>query len=195
MRPDPFRSSLPAQSACRLPGRRTPARQAGLTLIEILVAVVLLAIGLLGLAGLQLRGIQVNQGSQVRSQAAILAEDMIDRMRADPTDAKNFAVAPGASFYGVFTPGKLNTFAPVADWYANFASLPGGALADPSLPAACGGVLPCVQVAALTGGPTTPTPVQISIYWNDARATQAQGVAATTELGSYVLLTELSNSF
>jgi prepilin-type N-terminal cleavage/methylation domain-containing protein len=173
-----------------------PARARGLTLIEVLVVVVLLAIGLLGLAGLQLRGLQVNQGSQLRSQAAMMAEDMADRMRADPTDAANFGAAPG--FYGVYTASTLNRFAPVADWYATFAKLPGGTLAGAALPAGCGAALPCVQVQAITGGPTTPTPIQIAIYWNDAHATVAQGGAAVptaAELGSYVLLTELSNSF
>jgi type IV pilus assembly protein PilV len=57
--------------------------QKGFTLIEILVAVVVLSIGLLGLAGLQARSLQFNKSAEQRSQATILAYDIIDRMRAN----------------------------------------------------------------------------------------------------------------
>ena len=66
-------------------------RQRGMTLIEILVAIVVLSLGLMGLAGLQLKGMQVNQGSTYRSQAAILAQEMAERIRADLTGAGNSA--------------------------------------------------------------------------------------------------------
>ena len=57
------------------------SRQRGLTLIEILVATLVLAIGLLGIAAMQLRGLQYNHDSHIRSQIAILASGMADRMR------------------------------------------------------------------------------------------------------------------
>lgn len=62
--------------------------QKGFTLIEILVAVVVLSIGLLGLAGLQARSLQFNKSAEQRSQATILAYDIIDRMRANRTLAE-----------------------------------------------------------------------------------------------------------
>ena len=55
----------------------------GFTLIEVLVAIVVLAIGLLGLAGLQARSLQYNYSAYERSQASILAYDIVDRMRAN----------------------------------------------------------------------------------------------------------------
>lgn len=58
-------------------------RQRGATLIEVLVAMLILAIGLLGLAGLQTVSVQSNQGAYFRSQATILANDIVDRMRAN----------------------------------------------------------------------------------------------------------------
>ncbi len=63
------------------------SRQRGLTLIEILVATLVLAIGLLGIAAMQLRGLQYNHDSHIRSQVAILAAGMADRMRnaSDPS--------------------------------------------------------------------------------------------------------------
>ncbi|KTT30129.1 pilus assembly protein PilV [Pseudomonas oryzihabitans] len=57
--------------------------QRGATLIEVLVAMLILAIGLLGLAGLQTVSVQSNQGAYYRSQATILANDIVDRMRAN----------------------------------------------------------------------------------------------------------------
>lgn len=59
----------------------------GFTLIEVLVTVLILSIGLLGLAGLQIKGLQFNQSAYLRSQATILAYDIIDRMRANHTAA------------------------------------------------------------------------------------------------------------
>jgi len=58
--------------------------QTGLTLIEVLIAVLVLSIGLLGIAGLQLTGLRENQNAQYSTQAIYLANDMADRMRANP---------------------------------------------------------------------------------------------------------------
>lgn len=58
-------------------------RQAGFTLIEILVAMVVLSLGLLGLAGLQASSLRNNQIAYYRGLAAQQANDMADRMRAN----------------------------------------------------------------------------------------------------------------
>ncbi|MDT8403751.1 type IV pilus modification protein PilV [Sulfuriflexus sp.] len=60
----------------------------GFTLVEVLVAVFVLAIGLLGLAGLQAKSLQFNYSAYQRSQATILAYDIIDRMRANLGEAQ-----------------------------------------------------------------------------------------------------------
>jgi type IV pilus assembly protein PilV len=61
----------------------------GFTLVEVLVAVFVLAIGLLGLAGLQAKSLQFNHSAYQRSQATILAYDIIDRMRTNLSEARN----------------------------------------------------------------------------------------------------------
>lgn len=61
-----------------------PGAQRGFTLIEILVTMVLISVGLLGVAALQLTTLRGNQDSYVRSQASVLANDILDRMRANP---------------------------------------------------------------------------------------------------------------
>lgn len=57
--------------------------QSGVTLIEVLVAVLVLSVGLLGVASLQMYGLRYNQSAYLRSQAAVLAYDIVDRMRAN----------------------------------------------------------------------------------------------------------------
>lgn len=58
-------------------------RQAGFTLLEILVAVLVLSIGLLGFAALQATSINNNQESYLQSQALAIADDLASRMRAN----------------------------------------------------------------------------------------------------------------
>jgi len=65
-----------------------PVRQSGFTLLEILIAIVILSVGLLGLAGLQARSLQANQSALMRSQATVLAYDILDRMRANRATAR-----------------------------------------------------------------------------------------------------------
>lgn len=55
----------------------------GFTMIEVLVALVVLSVGLLGLAGMQLTGLRNNTSAYSRSQATLMAYDIIDRMRAN----------------------------------------------------------------------------------------------------------------
>jgi len=57
--------------------------QAGFSMTEVLVSIVILSFGLLGLAGLQADGLRSNQDAYMRSQATLLAYDMLDRMRAN----------------------------------------------------------------------------------------------------------------
>jgi type IV pilus assembly protein PilV len=55
----------------------------GFTIIEVLVSMVILSIGVLGLGVLQLASLQNTQGGYLRSQATILAYDIVDSMRAN----------------------------------------------------------------------------------------------------------------
>lgn len=66
-------------------------RQGGFTLLEVLVALLVLSLGLLGLAGLQTMSLKFNTQSYQRTQATMLIDSMIDRMRANP-DAVNSGV-------------------------------------------------------------------------------------------------------
>jgi type IV pilus assembly protein PilV len=66
-------------------------KNAGFTLIEVLIAMLVLSVGLLGLAGLQATGLKNNQSAYNRSQATQLAYDIADRMRANASATNNYA--------------------------------------------------------------------------------------------------------
>jgi len=71
------------------PPRTRRHRAAGVTLIEVLVALLVLGIGLLGLAGLQTVSMQYNHSSFMRTHANNMAYDIADRMRANREAALN----------------------------------------------------------------------------------------------------------
>lgn len=75
-------------------------RQRGVGLIEVLVTVLLLATALLSLSALQIRSLQFNQSAYFRSQANILAYDIIDRMRLNRRNVTQYSLA-----YAANTPG------------------------------------------------------------------------------------------
>jgi len=58
--------------------------QHGFSLVEVLIALAVLSIGLLGLAALQTVSLKVGHDSYQRTQATMLAYDIVDRMRANP---------------------------------------------------------------------------------------------------------------
>ena len=68
---------------------RSSKAMRGLSLIEILVTVVVLSIGLLGIAGMQAFGVRYSHDSYVRSQATMLANELIERMHANPDGVSN----------------------------------------------------------------------------------------------------------
>ena len=68
--------------------------QAGLTLVEVLVALVIVSIGLLGIAGLQARAIGCNRIARMQTEATALAAAMLERMRLLPFDHPDLTPGP-----------------------------------------------------------------------------------------------------
>ncbi|MEQ6290033.1 type IV pilus modification protein PilV [Vogesella sp. GCM10023246] len=81
-------------------------RQAGFSLIEVLVAIIILLIGFMGIAALSLRANQVEFESYQRAQALVLLDDMSQKLRANQDAASCYyaytAVGPssGTSYLG-----------------------------------------------------------------------------------------------
>lgn len=57
----------------------------GFTLIEALITIIVMSIGLLGLSAMQTTSIRFTYDSYLRTQSSFLADDLFDRMRANPT--------------------------------------------------------------------------------------------------------------
>ena len=102
------------------------SQQRGFTLLEVMIAVFVLAIGLLGMAHLQITSLKHNQTAEFRTQAALLAADMLDRMRAnrDAAHNGNYAISLASD-----PPESTNSIADadIVDWQNNIATfLPNG---------------------------------------------------------------------
>lgn len=88
-------------------------RQSGFTLIEVMIAILIIAVGILGLAGLQARAMNAEFESYQRTQAILLLEDMVQRIRmgrsskgsfkaiSDGTTGGNFLGTAGAGAYAL----------------------------------------------------------------------------------------------
>jgi type IV pilus assembly protein PilV len=98
----------------------------GFSLIEVLVSIVVLSIALLGTASLTAASLKSTNSSYYRSQATVLADDILDRMRA------NVTVARGGTYNitgnpPVVTAGSGTALFDVTEWTETVAStLPGG---------------------------------------------------------------------
>ena len=84
--------------------------QAGVSLLEVLIAVLVLSVGLLGIAGLQTANLRNTQSAHQRTIAVLLATSMGERIRANPTAARTgayilpqtcTALSPGGSIQSV----------------------------------------------------------------------------------------------
>lgn len=111
---------------------RSTESDTGFTLIEVLVAVLVLSIGLLGLAGLQANSLRFNTDSSIQTQAAYMANDMADRMRANAGTATlitypSATATQVASCYntGGCTPGQMASN-DLYEWNQALAGLPAG---------------------------------------------------------------------
>lgn len=69
-----------------------PRKQAGLSLLEVLIATLVLSTGLLGLASLQIAGLKMTHNSYQMQQATWMVSDLLERMRANRAEV--FRKAP-----------------------------------------------------------------------------------------------------
>jgi type IV pilus assembly protein PilV len=147
-------------------GNARTHRQAGMTLIEVMVSVLILAIGLLGAAAIQLNALRYTDSSKMTSQASFVAYDMMDRIRANVDGNGNasngaavlasyalasLADAPAAS------PSNLTNAVTQdkADFATNIRAFAGGTAGETS------------KIVV------DKTKVTITIVWDDSRAADA----------------------
>lgn len=63
---------------------RVKKQMGGYTLMEVLVAVLVMGVGVLGITGLQMLSLQNNRAALMRTEAVLQANDILDRIRANP---------------------------------------------------------------------------------------------------------------
>lgn len=71
--------------------------QTGTGLIEVLIALIIISVGMLGIASLYVTTLQAKTTSLSRMKAIYLAQDMADRMRANPTAITSYNLASTAT--------------------------------------------------------------------------------------------------
>ncbi|MGA2189596.1 MAG: type IV pilus modification protein PilV [Steroidobacteraceae bacterium] len=144
----------------RTPARAAPARQAGFSLVEVLVALVVCSVGLLGLAKMESLALSSEDVSGTRTIAALQASSLAAMMHAD----RGYWSSTLATVSAVVTGGALTTN-----------GLTAYSVSDPTL--AYGGV-PCT-----TSGATSCTPIQMAAYdlnnWGNGLQILLPGYIAT----------------
>ncbi len=140
-------------------------KQKGTSLIEVLVTILIVSFGLLGVAGVVGMGLKDNHSSYGRTQASLLAVDIVDRMRANRIAAQ----AIGKPYDLVITDTPTGTTIPDLDLIAWRAALAA------ALPSGTGSVIM---------DPTT-LKVRVLVQWDDSRASggsSTQSFAVETRL-------------
>lgn len=126
--------------------------QQGFSLLEVLITMIVVAIGLLGVAGMQVTSLKLAEVAQTRSVGAVLAGDILERIRANAANAVEYTIAIGATATGSTTLAQRD----LAAWKQLLADplrgLPGGdgsILVTESDPARCPVVVgsrPCLDI-------------------------------------------------
>ena len=136
-------------------------RSRGVSLIEVLVTLVITSVGLLGVAALQLSTVRNNYDAYVRSQAAVLASDILDRMRAN-REAALSNPSPYTVTFGTPTGAGTQAAADIGDWKSTLRTQ----LANGD------GAITVTPIAA-PSGPGVASPraiVTITVQWGEREA-------------------------
>ena len=71
---------------------KRPSKNSGFSLIEALVAFMIISVGMLGIASLQTISMKAGHTAITRTSAVFNVEDILDRMRANPTQVVAYTV-------------------------------------------------------------------------------------------------------
>ncbi len=157
----------PKEALVRLAvSRPRKASQAGIAMVEAMVAIVIFSIGILGIVGMQARSTQMMTDSVFRAQAAQVATELISEMwTSDPSRRdQQFSSASGGIRY--------------LQWRSRFQSgangLPGSVANPPVV------VVQTIQVPQPTVPPSnyTMTNVTITVFWQRSGAPVSQYVTS-----------------
>ncbi len=133
-------------------------------MIEVLVTVVILSVSLLAMAAMQTQSVKLNQSALLRSQANIMAYEIMDRIRIN-RGKDSINITSYTADYDATPSGNAMAVQDVRSWRNNLAStLPAGK-----------GAINCVAATRLC---------KISVKWSEEQIFGAAGTGnpdATTE--------------
>jgi type IV pilus assembly protein PilV len=161
---------------------KTSRLQHGYTLIEVLIAAVVLAVGLLGIAGLQMLSLKNTHSAFLRSQATLLAYDIIDSMRANPSVLSSYSVALNSAPSGTYascvgtsancTAAEIATY-DLFEWKCKLGKWSGGSSCTGGL-ASIEGLLPDGDASIAVSG----NDVTVTVQWIDKDRREQASTAA-----------------
>lgn len=147
------------------------ASSAGFSLLEVMIATVIMSVGLLGVALLQSTSLRGTQITNERTQATMLVYDMLDRVRANRTNAATYGLVRENYFVG---DGRTGICAPAAPlpaqrWAAD--RVEWVCAVRRALPDARGRV----TVTGAGGAPAAAATVEVRLEWCDERNSAVGG--------------------
>lgn len=154
----------------------------GFTLIEVMVALVILAVGLAGMASLMIRSQQSNESAYSRSQATLLAYDIIERMRANKVAYSNLETRKVS--YATKNNAYVFSSLPACATPATGTQAAGSDLATQDLAQWCASAsanLPGIQAAQTSIARTAGNLYTVSITWIESNQ-ELQTVSVVAEL-------------
>ena len=148
------------------------SKQAGFTLIEVLIALLVLLVGLLGVAGVQIVSFQNNQAAYFRSQATLIGSEFLDQIRTNRADRVVNGGTIVTSYNNIDTRTASGTMPDCAA-----SSCTGEQLADmhilnlaalfQSTPPALPGGYATVNVNTVTAGGDTLFEYVVEVFWSE----------------------------
>jgi len=164
-----------ANPQCRspMPVRQTSiVKQHGVALIEVMVAFLLLSIALVGFAALQVNSVKATQSSLMRSDASILATNILESMRVNKAAAISSGLPYNYSPGSCTAPGSDGTLAK-SDLIAWYSSL------NNAFKSACTSAdITCTDSSSASPGICT-----VNIQWDDSRVVGGSGAQIVQLVG------------
>jgi len=161
--------------------RSSPSRsQSGVMLIEALLAILIFSIGVLGIIGLQGSAVKVSSDAKYRSEAALLANDLIGRMWAGDRTQATLQTAYASATSGA----AFQRWA----WVGGLAASPGTQAAPApgtvlgALPGAAAN-LPIVTIVSSTGTAIPSSLVTIEVRWQVPGTSEVHRYVTTAQIG------------
>ena len=150
------------------------ASQRGFSMLELLVALLITSVGVLGIVGMSTLNAQHRRSAAAHAEAVRLAQDMIERIRANPAGLQSGSYASSGAATGARDCRAGHCAA--ADMAAFDLSQWGCALGDSTADPTCRG--PLKAIGAVAADAATGA-VRITIRWRD----QGEGRKLTIDSG------------